>query len=47
MRGKRLKQPRTCPDEIYRIIVEHCWHERPEGRMNFQNLSRTLTFLNL
>ncbi|XP_070578704.1 tyrosine-protein kinase receptor TYRO3-like isoform X2 [Ptychodera flava] len=40
-RGRRLKQPRQCPNELYDIMLS-CWLLKPEERPKFSYLAKKL-----
>ncbi|XP_078679210.1 hepatocyte growth factor receptor-like isoform X1 [Branchiostoma floridae x Branchiostoma belcheri] len=41
-RGRRLKQPKYCPDHIY-TIMQQCWQEDPDLRPTFDDLVTRLS----
>ena len=43
-RGYRLPKPRSCPDEIYDLMMQ-MWHADPEQRPDFEILQAELQFL--
>lgn len=42
--GQRLRQPKYCPDSIYKIMCD-CWHAKPEKRPSFIDLVNQLELL--
>ncbi|XP_071961209.1 hepatocyte growth factor receptor-like [Antedon mediterranea] len=42
--GRRLPQPQFCPDEVYHVM-QQCWGFSPQGRPNFEELSKKLSII--
>ena len=41
MKGYRLPAPDTCPEEVYKLMLQ-CWSVNPDERPNFKSIHETL-----